>query len=131
MVLKTAVVALLVVGFVVAGNPSIVHIGMDDMMMPETMPGCPLMGMSAVCQMSPLEHLGMWQNLFTFLPKVEDLFAALIVFLTLALGATWFSWLPRRIPKTDVRYRIRHGYVPPHRSLQELFSSGILHSKAF
>lgn len=131
MVLKTAAVALLVVGFVVAGNSGLVHLGMNDMVMSETMPGCSLMGMSAVCQMSPLEHLGMWQNLFTFLPKVEDLFAPLILLLTLALGVTWFSWLPRRILKTDVRYRIRHGYVPPLRPLQELFSSGILHSKAF
>ena len=131
MVLKTAAALLLVLGFFVAGNSGLAHIGMDDMAMHEAMPGCSLMGMSAVCQMNPLEHIGMWQNLFAFLPKIEDLFALLFSLFALVLGMSWLSWLPRRIPKTGIGHRIRQDYIALSHPLQELFSSGILNPKLF
>lgn len=128
---KVAAIALLILGFVVAGNPSFVHAGMDTMTPDESMPGCPLMGMSAVCQMNPLEHLGMWQNLFTFLPHTETLLPLLI---SLAAGALGFSWLFRFLqtaPVDNLRRHLPRSYAPPPPLLQELFSNGILHSKAF
>ena len=131
MSLKTVAMVLLIFGFIVAGNPSLVHANMDGMATNEEMPGCPLMGMNTICQMSPLEHLGMWQNLFAFLPKVEDLLTFLFSLLVFALGVAWFSWLPRGIPKTTRGNCIRQDRIPPFRALQELFSSGILHPKLF
>ena len=131
MVLKTVAAAFLVLSFLVAGNPGLAHVGMDDMTMHESMPGCSLMGMGAVCQMNPLEHIGMWQSLFTFYPKIDDLLTLLFSLLALAFGVAWLSWLPRRIPKTGIGHRIRQLLLVPSHPLQELFSNGILHPKLF
>lgn len=124
-------VGLLLAGFLVAGNPWLLHASTDDMMLHESMPGCSLMGMTAVCQMNPLEHIGMWQSLLTFLPQTQDLLALLLSLLLLTFGFLWLRLLPKSIQRVRLRQYLQKNYIPPSHPLQELFSSGILHSKAF
>lgn len=131
MVLKTAALALLIAGSVVVGGSGITHLGMDGMAMHETMPGCPLMGMSTICQMNPLQHLGMWQNLFAFVPTAESLLALLLSLVAAALGLRLFSRILILISKIRLRQLLPREYDPPPRLLQELFSSGILNPKLF
>ena len=128
---KLVTVGLLLVGFLVAGNPGLLHVSTDDTMLHESMPGCSLMGMTAICQMNPLEHIGMWQGLLAFLPQTQDLLALLLSLLVLAFGLSWLRLLPRSIQRVRLRPYLRKSYVPPSHPLQELFSSGILNSKVF
>lgn len=107
-----------------------VGMGMDST---GDMSGCPLMGIPALCHMSPLEHAFMLQNVFTAVPST-GMFAFLISIL-LALSIVFLTPLLRGVdislfkPPLHLLTRKR-GTIPRH-SLQEAFSNGILHSKAF
>lgn len=108
------------------------HVGMDPDMQGQ-MSGCPFMGMSAICNMTPLEHITAWQNMFTTLPQQKDLFA---LFFALFGAVVAFLWMKYRFdppigavePIQKISYQ---AYIPLATALQELFARGILNPKPF
>lgn len=97
------------------------------------MSGCPFMGIPALCHMNPLEHAFALQNMFATIP-FAGIFAFFISLLLTLVGIPllrnfWrsISASPRSISAPPP---IAYAYIPRH-TLQEAFSNGILHSKAF
>lgn len=97
---------------------------------------CFMPGMTAsLCQMNPLEHISTWQNMFTAVPSQSDIFLLLAVLLALVSSVVFLhsyrNMAPQRVLalQPSLTYYKRH--VPIVSSLQEAFSSGILHPKLF
>ena len=96
----------------------------DGMMTP-----CPYMGMSSMCNMTPLEHLAGWQQLFTAIPGENFTVPLLSSFAISFIAFVLFSVAIRRsvsflVPRNRYRKRKRT-------QLQIAFSRGILNSKAY
>ena len=97
------------------------------------MSGCPLMAQSAsLCRMSPIEHLALWQRLFSALPQR----ALLLVVVGFLLSA----FLPRRAESMLTTRELGAPYQAYQRSvltvisldpLKSAFSQGILHPKIY
>lgn len=100
-----------------------------------TMSGCAMPGMATLCQMNPLEHIGMWQSMFTAMPNQNDIFAILLILLSFALAAALIhshrSHAPPKAPILSSSFTYYKRYVPIVSPLQEAFSNGILHPKIF
>ncbi len=94
------------------------------------MAGCPFMEMTAVCQMSPFEHIAAWQNMFTATANES----ALATLLLLLFAAIVFVRSLYRSFSPEIRalsfYRPPKFFLFRH-SLQEAFSNGVLNSKAY
>ena len=126
-VLSFGIFAFLLVGFL-----SLSHIGMS-MGMNNAMPmsHCPFMNEMAICDMSPLEHIGMWQSLFANILTPENMIFILLLLIvaTLPLSRLFFS------PPKDILIRIRRvpddGWTRTPSFLEQLFSQGILNPKLF
>jgi len=92
---------------------------------------CPFMGTTPAC-MGVLQHLAHWQT--TFAAVLVDL----IPFLTLLLTASallWYvrkrPWEPFSIPRHSLQYQLNPSGILSRHTLQEAFSNGIIHSKAY
>ena len=90
---------------------------------------CPFMGVTAVCQMSPSEHISAWQHMFTA-TTTENTLALLL----LICAAVIFAYCLNRQLYPEIRASLLS--QPPDPSffkspLQEAFSNGILNSKAY
>ena len=99
-----------------------------------TMTDCNMPGMTAICNMNPLEHIAMWQSMFTTTLQQNgfDLLVLLLAAFTLAL--VWTRLLrPQLQPEKVLTFStIRsRGVSLPSPLFQELFSSGILNPKLF
>lgn len=97
----------------------------DGSMMP-----CPFMGTATVCNMSPLEHVAGWQQMFVAALKQ---FGANTLLLLLALALVFLSVGGLFSPKVFqtrlvYRHRYRQRIFDP---LRLAFARGIIHSKAF
>jgi hypothetical protein len=83
--------------------------------------GCPFMGMTAFCEMTPLAHLSAWQTLSAYLPQQKDIGALALLLLVLAsalVGIGSALALPR--PAVQ-RIRIRDlALLPPRPILRTL-----------
>ncbi len=94
---------------------------------------CPLApGSSSVCQMTPLEHIQVWQNMLTGLPPQDTLFllcALLVVLLTAAFSKNFPLGGYQNFEIDASLLYIKNFFVP--RPLKEMFSGGILHPKLF
>lgn len=99
------------------------------------MTGCPFMGATAVCNMTPLEHMAAWQSMFTSTPAQ----AANVLTLLLLAATLVASFFSRLFPRIDAdllgnkqrlyqKRSFAFAYATP---LQEAFSQGILNSKAY
>jgi flagellar biosynthesis protein FlhB len=115
--------------FLMAGIFGLSHAGMT--MEPDgSMSGCPFMGATAVCNMSPLEHVAAWQSMFTATTSENTLAALLFLILAaisvvLVLGEHIFPEVRGPLFYRPPRFSFfRH-------SLQEAFSNGILNSRAY
>ena len=126
-----ALALLTVVLMSAAGLP---HFGMT-MNMDEhgnmAMSDCYMPGMTTLCNMNALDHIGWWQSMFTSIPSQNVMLALLL----LVLGVVLFVWLKQGLSpplqlQTLSKFRERD-YIPLSTSLQELFSNGILHSKTY
>ncbi len=126
-ILLTSVVAFL---FVCA--PGITQLGMSTDIDGQTS-NCPLMGMPALCHMSPLEHAFALQNILTVVPfsGIFALFAALLLALSIVLLAPVLLSIAVNLFKPPPGTPTRTDRFVPQHSLQEAFSNGILNSKAF
>ena len=93
-----------------------------------TMTGCPYMGMTALCNMSPLQHLSEWQSMTTATP--QEFFAAALLLIALAILSHFIEHLfaPKRTEKLLPRVRYRERVFDP---LRLAFARGIIHPKVF
>jgi len=94
---------------------------------------CPFISSEAViCNMSPLEHISAWQNIFTTLPQKDYLelflFLLLIIFIVYSMWCFFTASGFYRIYNYFIQ-RTKRLFVPDY--LQEAFSSGILNPKIF
>ena len=125
--LALGIVAFLLVGFFGVGLSGI-HMGS----LGQEMPGCPVMGMTVVCQMDPLEHIAAWQSMFvSALPNgILNVLAVLLAFLFFAFLKKDGRFLPlASSPKTiQVPRRVISIIRNP---LADAFSNGILNPKIF
>ena len=97
----------------------------DGMMIP-----CPFMGVSSLCNMTPLEHVSQWQQMFT---TTSQEFATTATLLLLSLVVVFsFVQLSLKLNRTPVRlvsrYRYRERAFDP---LRLAFARGILHPKLY
>ncbi|HEU5114933.1 MAG TPA: hypothetical protein VFT82_04180 [Candidatus Paceibacterota bacterium] len=114
------------------GSAGIAHIGMDMGMNGMGTGDCPFAPGTSLCTMTPIEHVGAAQSLFTSLPPAYG-FALLALFMFALAGMAAVALLSFSIsPPAPLRFLFatEFAHAPP-RSLQEAFSRGILHSKAF
>lgn len=128
--LMCGIVAFLLVGFFGVGLMEI-HMGSLE----QEMSGCPVMGITIICQMNPLEHIAAWQSMFvSVLPKgAFGTLALLLAFLLFvfstksSLGVHLFARL------SDQKIiRISKRVISIIRNpLAEAFSNGILNPKIF
>lgn len=99
------------------------------------MTNCPLMGMPVLCQMNPLQHIAAWQSVFTALPNHNNVLATLLLLLTFAFGifAGYFYRNTDLVGtlQSGPRFIYQKKFLTFVSSLQEAFSSGILHPKIF
>lgn len=123
---KKGVFALLIVLFVAVNAAGAFS---AEMMMDDSMAHCPFMGVSALCDMSPLEHLAQWQTTFS---ATAQQFTTTVLLLLLALSILW-SLVGRLTAPTHrgvyipkYRYRVRN-FDP----LRLAFARGIIHPKVF
>ena len=100
-----------------------------EMMMDGSMQDCPYMGVTGLCDMSPLEHLSQWQAMTTATP--QPFFAALLLlFITFVIVWNFLN-------KPFV-LRPKEAYIPRYRFkkrvpnvLQFAFARGILNTKRY
>lgn len=98
------------------------------------MAGCIFVTQAAICQMNVLEHLNLWQNLFTAIPQK----AATVLLMILTLAAIIFSRARRRLRLFNARLAQSQRFHLFHQTairaldyLHEAFSQGILHPKIY
>ena len=127
-------ILLSVIGFLAVGSFGLGSAGIVMHNTDGKMSGCPLVGVPAVCHMSPLDHAFALQGMLTTAVPFGGLFA-LIVSLLLAFSfiplipfmrksLELFSGPSRRSSSVRDKILFRH-------TLQEAFARGILNSKAF
>ena len=109
---------------------SLSHFGMatDGGML---MSHCPFMNEMAMCDMSPLEHIGVWQSFFANILSPENMIFILLLLTvsTLPLWRSFFS--PPKDILTWHRLVSNRERVPIPSLFQMLFSEGILNTKLF
>jgi len=122
----------LLFGFLLLGVMfgGIFHVS-HELSMNDASGGCSFMSPTeSVCSMSALDHLAAWKDVFTTVIPAVFILGTLLA-LAIILIATPPHILKRnayRLPQL-FRYHYTQHYTFPHRPLQELFASGILHPK--
>ena len=97
------------------------------------MSNCPFMGVAALCQMNPLQHIAEWQKFFTALPP-NNWATILIIASFILLAVRGLKYIGRTDPPLMVSLRLQLSsisFLSCKDPLQEAFSSGILNPKAF
>lgn len=112
------------------------HFGMSMTMDDQgnmTMSDCYMPGMTAICNMTAIEHIASWQS--TFVSIVQEYGSTMLLLLLFAVIAIAIVWVRQQYPppknRNVYRYRVRQARRLPLTLLQELFSNGILHPKIF
>lgn len=128
-----AVAVFALASFMLTGGFGMLHAGTDMRMGSDGgAHNCPFMGMTALCHMTPPEHIEAWQGMFASLPR--SLGAALAFALLAFICLATLGRVAIRVARTAyraLRRPQRQAYAPPSNPLQELFSSGILNPKYF
>ena len=117
------------IGFVL-GTFGLPHLGMTmDMDGHMQMSDCLMPGMTAICNMTPLEHVASWQSMFT---NVLLQYGTVMLLLFIAFAIVWYLshelYKPERRERFTTRYRHRERTFDP---LRLAFARGIIHSKAY
>lgn len=90
---------------------------------------CPFMGIVSLCDMSPLNHIAQWKQMFA---ATSQQFATTTLLLLLAFATFWLFLEHLQPPKRQSvlrpRYKYRERIFDP---LQLAFARGILNSKAY
>lgn len=128
---KTALHAFVII-FVLTAFLGASHWGMD-VKTEGAMGLCPFMPGVVICNMTPLEHISAAQSMFNTLPQDKNVFVLLILLLAAAISISllyqWKLLFPPVIQR--IGSGLRREDAPLLRPLQEAFSNGIIHSRAF
>lgn len=124
------------VAFVVVAGFSLPHFAMNmsmDMHGNMTMTDCYMPGMTAVCNMSPLEHISSWQSMFTSILTQNNVLSLLLLLFVSIVASVWIrqTLSPLGIRQSSPLFSRRREYIPLHSQFQELFSRGVLNPKLF
>jgi lipoprotein signal peptidase len=125
-------VVVLFLAILLVGPFGIPRFGIDTLLNGQ-MVLCPFMHGGSVCNMTPLEHAGAAHSMFNVLPSGRDSFLTLLflltsVFLVIFLVQKKFCSLARLVSRIFIPH---DDYRLPYRPLQEAFSNGLIHSRAF
>ena len=130
----TILLAFGIVTLLLVGASGLPHMGMNKSMDEHgnmAMSDCYMPGMTALCSMTPLEHVASQQSMFTSI-QTESLVLTLLLLVLFVASAAWMKQIhspPAR--RGGTAFRRRSEYIPFATQLQELFSSGILNPKPF
>lgn len=120
-----------IIVFFAAGTFGISHLGMTSDANGQ-MSNCPFMGVAALCDMNPLEHIAAWQNMFTAVPfkGISALALLLLAFFAVFLWRDFWNtrWV-QSISNHSQYFRNKTFLI--RNELQEALSAGILHPKLF
>jgi len=92
---------------------------------------CPYMGVTALCDMSPLEHLSQWRMMFS---ATLQQFSNSLLLLLLAFILAWHVTANPYAPPTRTKgssSRHRHTTRDVFDPLRSAFARGIIHPKVF
>ncbi|MBA3733362.1 hypothetical protein H0W91_03230 [Patescibacteria group bacterium] len=99
-----------------------------------SMVDCPCCAVgTSICTMTPVQHISMWQSLFTNIPSQNTTLILLLLASTIAFLFFWTKQLyspPKNILRNS-QYSSYQKYIPNAHNFQELFSQGILNPKLF
>jgi FtsH-binding integral membrane protein len=99
------------------------------------MTGCIFTGQVMLCKMSIIEHISLWQSMFTALPQKSLALTALVVLLLTAIFVTKNILDPPSLSNNKASaqklYLAQHPDIPLFDPLKEAFSRGILNPKIY
>ena len=99
------------------------------------MTGCIFTGKTMLCKMSVIEHISLWQSMFTAMPQESSILLALVILLVAVLFTTKNSIGPPRLfrdeTSTPKLYLVQHPNLPFFNPLKEAFAQGILNPKIY
>ncbi len=120
---------LAVIASLLGGILGIAHFGMtmgEDGKM--SMVDCPFMNGSSICNMTPIDHVALWQQMFTAIVQQLNILALLLLFVIISRyflgGASTYCEIG--LDFSSKRYRER--VFDP---LRLAFARGILHTKVY
>lgn len=135
---KKLAVPLLTLGFFVFVTMSIFGLGhMSGMGANKdgNMEGCIFTGKTMLCKMSIVEHISLWQGMFTAMPQESLMFMALLVLSVAVVFIAKNILAPPRLSDSEAltkRFCLKeHPDLSFFDPLKEAFSQGILNSKIY
>lgn len=97
------------------------------------MEGCIFTGKTMLCKMGIVEHISLWQGMFTAMPQESLLFMALLILLVAVIFVTKNFLAPPRLSNSEALakrlYLKEHPNLSLFNPLKEAFSQGILNPK--
>lgn len=123
-------ISIALVAFLALGVFGLANFGMT-MSADGHMSGCPFMGMAAVCQMNPFEHISALQNMF-LTTAAENTLALLLLTIIATVGWIGNIFGFRLYPEVRAPLLRRLPIFSfTKSSLEEAYSNGILNPKIF
>ncbi|RJQ34095.1 hypothetical protein C4568_03055 [Candidatus Parcubacteria bacterium] len=123
-------VTVAIVAFLMVGVFGIFH-GMD-MSSSEQMSNCPfIMGIAAICNMSPFEHIAAWQNMFASIPQQTTVLTLLLLALSFAFSRLLLFAFPRDGDQEPQRLLYADREPKAIDPLRLALARGIIHPKIF
>ena len=99
------------------------------------MTGCIFTGKTMLCKMSIIEHISLWQSMFTAMPQENLILLALVIILVAVLFITKNFISPPRLSRdetsTQKLYLVQHPNLSLFNPLKEAFAQGILNPKIY
>ena len=95
------------------------------------MEGCIFTGKMMLCKMNAIEHISLWQSIFTAVPQELTALLSIPVLMLFALAAAFDSRQPQKQlghSQLHLEQNFTISYINP---LNEAFSRGILHPKIY
>lgn len=104
-----------------------------EMDMAGDMADCPFMSHEkTLCSMNFIDHIGAWKFAFiSIVPTLTLLLSVVVIMVAIVSVAPNLLQKRQYAPPRTYRWILQRIYTFSYRSLQELFSNGILHPKLF
>ena len=122
-------VAIAIAAFLMVGIFWIFH--SMDMNSKGEISNCPFMGIVAICNMSPFEHIAAWQNMFASIPNQTIVLTLLLLALSFAFSRLLLFAFPRDGDREPQRLFSRAREPRVTDPLRLALARGIIHPKIF
>lgn len=130
---STLIVTLGLAAFIVVSILGVWHsFGMETNQEGE-MSGCIFAGEAAICKMSAVEHISLWQSMFAALPQELALLIMTLIILVavLVIRQHSLSLFDKKIISEWRLYLTQHIDLPLFNPVRRAFSKGILHPRIY